>query len=69
MTAVGHRAQRRIREVCETWIKDGASKVRVLVDGKEIGVNHWRRAAVGWPQCGKEAREPRKRTNLEEMRK
>jgi len=29
------------KEVCETWIKDGDNKVRVLVDGKEIGVNHW----------------------------
>jgi len=28
-------------EVCETWVKDGDNKVRVLVDGKEIGVNHW----------------------------
>ena len=29
------------KEVCETWVKDGDNKVRVLVDGKEIGVNHW----------------------------
>jgi len=29
------------KEVCETWIKDGENRVRVLVDGKEIGVNHW----------------------------
>jgi hypothetical protein len=29
------------KEVCETWIKDGENKARVLVDGKEIGVNHW----------------------------
>jgi hypothetical protein len=29
------------KEVCETWIKDGENKVRVLVDGKEIGTNHW----------------------------
>lgn len=28
-------------EVCETWIKDGDNKARVLVDGKEIGINHW----------------------------
>ena len=29
------------KEVCETWIKDGENKVRVLVDGKQIGINHW----------------------------
>ena len=29
------------KEICETWVKDGENKVRVMVDGKEIGVNHW----------------------------
>lgn len=28
-------------EVCETWLKDGPNKVRVLVKGKEVGVNSW----------------------------
>lgn len=29
------------KEVCETWVKDGPNKARVLVDGKEIGVTSW----------------------------
>ena len=29
------------KEICETWEKDGANKVQVMVDGKSIGVNHW----------------------------
>jgi hypothetical protein len=28
-------------EVCETWLKDGPNKARVLVKGKEVGVNSW----------------------------
>ena len=28
-------------EVCETWLKDGPNKARVLVKGKEVGVNTW----------------------------
>jgi hypothetical protein len=29
------------KEVCETWVKDGSNKVRVLVDGKEIEEISW----------------------------
>jgi hypothetical protein len=29
------------KEVCETWIKDGPSKVKVMKDGEQIGVNYW----------------------------
>jgi hypothetical protein len=29
------------KEVCETWERDGDNQVRVLVDGKPIGINHW----------------------------
>lgn len=28
-------------EVCETWVKDGSNKVRVVVDGKEIEEIAW----------------------------
>ncbi len=28
-------------EVCETWVPDGENRVRVLVNGEEVGVNHW----------------------------
>lgn len=28
-------------EVCETWLKDGPNKARVLVKGKEVGFNTW----------------------------
>jgi hypothetical protein len=29
------------QEVCETWVKDGDNKARILVDGKQVGVNSW----------------------------
>jgi hypothetical protein len=28
-------------EVCETWVKDGANKVKVMNGKKQIGVNSW----------------------------
>lgn len=29
------------KEVCETWIMTEPNKVRVTVDGKDVGVNSW----------------------------
>ena len=29
------------KEVCETWVKDGTNKVKVMLGGEQIGVNHW----------------------------